>query len=133
MYFCILNENYFKPIAKQKYIEIEQCHEDSLEKIRVEIANATIYDKLDKDLFANPNDNYEIMSKILQNAENLHMLKKIKKFNKCRHRKEEWMTNELLVKVVRKMSCMLIGKLPNSYIRIMKQLKQNLKIVRKEF
>ena len=77
MYFCILNENFFKPITKQKYIEIEQCHEDSLEKFRVEIANATIYDKLDEDLFANPNDNYEVMSKILQNAKNLHMPKKI--------------------------------------------------------
>ena len=76
MYFCILNENFFKPITKQKYIEIEQCHEDSLEKFRVEIANATIYDKLDKDLFANPNDNYDVMSKIVQNAKNLHMPKK---------------------------------------------------------
>ena len=68
MYFCILNENYFKPISKQKYIETEQCHEDFLEKFKEEIANATIYDKLDKDLFANPNNNYEVMSKILQNT-----------------------------------------------------------------
>ena len=44
----------------------------------MEIANATIYDKLDKDLFANPNDNYDVMSKILQNAKNLHMPKKLK-------------------------------------------------------
>ena len=71
-------------------------------KFRVEIANATIYDKLDKDLFANPNDNYEVMSKILQNAKNLHMPKKNLKFNKRKHMKEGWMTNELLAKVVRK-------------------------------
>ena len=72
----------------------------------MEIVNATIYDKLDKDLFANPNDNYEVMSKILQNAKNLHMPKKIKTFNKRKHRKEGWMTNELLAKVVRRMNCM---------------------------
>ena len=78
MYFCILNENYFKPIAKQKYIETEKWHEDSLEKLRVEIENATIYEKLDKELSSNPNDNYEVMSKILQNAKNLLMPKKIK-------------------------------------------------------
>ena len=77
MYFCILNDNYFKPIAKQKYIETEQCHEVSPQKFRVEIANATIYDTLDKYLFANLNDNYEVMSKFLQNANNLHMPKKI--------------------------------------------------------
>ena len=61
MYFCILNANYFKPIAKQKYIDTEQCHEGSLEKFRMDIANATIYDKLDTDLSANLNDNYEVM------------------------------------------------------------------------
>ena len=49
MYFSILSENYFKPIAKQKYIETEQCQEDSLEKFRMEIENAIIYDKSDKD------------------------------------------------------------------------------------
>ena len=56
---CIF-ENYFKPVAKQNYIETKQCHEDSLEKFRMEIANAAIYDKLDKDLSANPNDNYKV-------------------------------------------------------------------------
>ena len=76
MYCCILSENYFKPIAKQKYIETEQCQEDSLEKFRMEIENAIIYDKLDKDLSANSNDKYEGMLKILQNGKNLHMPQK---------------------------------------------------------
>ena len=42
------------------------------------------------------------MSKILQNAKSLYMPNEIKKFNKRKHRKEGWMTSELLVKVVRK-------------------------------
>ena len=35
-----------------------------------------------------------------------------KKNNKRKHRKEIWMTTDLLAKVVKKMSCMLNGKPP---------------------
>ena len=54
MYFCILNENYIKPITKQKFVEIEESSQEALARFKTEIANSEIYDKLRKDLFIDP-------------------------------------------------------------------------------
>ena len=97
-----MNENYVKPKTKQKYVEIEVCNQESLEKFKTEIAHAEIYTKLKKDLTDDPNTNYEMLSQILEMAKNKHIPKKVKKFNKRKHGKEGWMTNELLTKVVKK-------------------------------
>ena len=56
----------------------------------------------DLDINTDPNYNYEIFSKHLQAAKSKHIPKKIKKFNKRKHKKEKWMTNELLIKIVGK-------------------------------
>ena len=102
MYFCMMNENYIKPKTKQKYVEIEVCNQGSLEKINTEIAHPEIYTKLKKDLTDDPNTNYEMLSQILEMAKNKRIPKKVNKFNKRKHGKEGWMTNELLTKVVKK-------------------------------
>ena len=102
MYFCILNENYIKPITRRKFVEIKESSQEALARFKTEIANSEIYDKLRKDLSTDPNDNYKILSEVLEKAKNIHLPKKYKKFNKRKHRKESWMTNELLTKVVKK-------------------------------
>ena len=43
--------------------------------------------KLDLDPHANANENYEILSKIITESENKHIPKKIKKFDKRKHKK----------------------------------------------
>ena len=48
----------------------------------------------------NPNHNYKIVSTFLQNTKNKHFPKRVVKFNKRRHKKERWMTNKLLAKIV---------------------------------
>ena len=98
----MMKENYVKPVTKQKYAEIEVCNQESLENFRKEIADAKIYEKLQKDLSADPNANYKILSHLLEIAKKLRIPKKTKKFNKRKHRKEVWMTNDLLTKVVKK-------------------------------
>ena len=35
MYFCMINKNYIKPKTKQKYVEIEVCNQESLEKFKL--------------------------------------------------------------------------------------------------
>ena len=102
MYFCILNENYTKANNAHRYIEVEICNEYSIDQFRNEIANANIYDKLDLSPSANPNKNYELLAGQLQIAKSTHMPKKIKRFNKRKHKKEKWMNNELLTQIVRK-------------------------------
>ena len=102
MYFCVMNENYVKPTTKQKYIEVEVFNEENVESFRKEIADLEIHKKLDDTVDRDPNYNYEIVSTLLQNAKSKHIPKRIKKFNKRRHKKERWMTDELLVQVIKK-------------------------------
>ena len=102
MYFCILNENYIKPIIKQKFVEIEESSQEALARFKTKIANSEIYEKLQKDLSTDPNDNYKILTEVLEKAKNIHLLKNYKKVNKQKNGKKSWMTNELLTKVVRK-------------------------------
>ena len=101
MYFCIMNENYMKPAIAQKYVEVEVFNVEAIENFKTEIANLEIHDKLDKTLNRGPNHNYEIFSTLLQNAKSKHIPKRIKKFNKRRHKKERWMTDELLAQVIK--------------------------------
>ena len=89
MYFCILNENYIRPITKQKFVEIEECSQEALDRFKIEIANSGIYDKLQKDLSTDPNDDYKILSEFLEKAKNTHLPRKHKKFNKQKHRKRK--------------------------------------------
>ena len=102
MYFCTMNENFDRSKNAQKYVEVEFCNQENMDKFKNEVANADLYNKLDLDINTDPNYNYEIFSKHLQAAKSKHIPKKIKKFNKRKHKKEKWMTNELLIKVVEK-------------------------------
>ena len=43
MYFCVMNENYMKPAVAQKYVEIEDFNEKSIESFKNEIANLEIH------------------------------------------------------------------------------------------
>ena len=42
MYFCIMNENFVKSESAQKYIEVELCNQDNLEKFIKEVSDANI-------------------------------------------------------------------------------------------
>ena len=88
MYFCVMNENYIKPTTNQKYIEVEVLNEENIERFRKEIADLEIHNKLDETLDRDPNYNYEIVSTLLQKAKSKHIPKRVKKFNKRRHKKE---------------------------------------------
>ena len=59
-----------------------------------------MHNQLNTNINKNPIDNYKIVSTLLQTEKNKHIPKRIVKFNKRRHKKERWMTNELLAKIV---------------------------------
>ena len=87
---------------KAKHVEIEVRNQEFLEKIKAEIANAEIYARLKKELTDDPNANYKMLSQILKMPINRHIPIEIKRFNKRKHRKKMWMTNQQLTKVVKK-------------------------------
>ena len=55
-----------------------------------------IYDKLKTSVNCDPEENYDIMLKLLATAKEKHLPKKIVKFDKRKHKKAKWMTNGLL-------------------------------------
>ena len=82
-----MNENYSKANNAHRYIKVEVCNKYSIGQFRNEIANANIYGKLDLSPSTNPNKNYELLAEQLQIAKSIHMPKKIKRFNKRKHKK----------------------------------------------
>ena len=81
LYFSIMNENVTTSTSKsiQKYIEIEVCSQENMDRFKIEVANTDLYNKLNQDLNTDPNYSYNILSAELQAAKNLHIPKKNKK------------------------------------------------------
>ena len=50
----------------QKYVEVEFCNQENMDKFKNEITNADLYNKLDLDINTDSNYNYEIFSKLLR-------------------------------------------------------------------
>ena len=100
MYFCMINSNFCYSDQAKKLIEVEVCDHESIQRFITEVSNDNIYNKFQKNLNTNTNYNYEILLKHLLNAKLKHIPKKVKKFNKRRHLREKWMTNEILQEIV---------------------------------
>ena len=96
MYFCIMNDIFLNIKTAQKYIKIEVSNQNNIDKFVREVSDADIYSKFEPNLNTDPNYNYEILAKHLQLAKSKHIPQKTKKFNKRKHFKEKWMTQELL-------------------------------------
>ena len=97
-----MDEMYAKGISNPKNIEIEKLTKETISNFKKEIENSDVYNKLDKHMSADPNSNFNILSKILNTAKTRHIPKSVKKFNKRKHTKEKWMPNDLLKLVVKK-------------------------------
>ena len=75
----VININLAIPKPKTRYITIYANREESKEKFRNDIASKRIYDKLKKDLYADPNTNYKILESEIIKSMNCHMEKKVVK------------------------------------------------------
>ena len=80
-----------------KYIEIENITPLSILKLKSAIGNTDLLSQFDLKPQADPNFNYNLLSSIIDQAKSKHIPKKSKKINKCKHKKEPWMTNYLQV------------------------------------
>ena len=99
---CILpNHNAVKQVNRE-YIEVENINEKTLELLKNEFENTNIYEKMNHDIYANPNMNYQILIKALFNAKLTHIPKTTRQYNKRKDKKEKWMTNELLKQINKK-------------------------------
>ena len=94
-YFILLNTIKQKP-PSHKFIKIRTQNERSLSNFKHEIETTNLYDKLNKNLFADPTENYNLLSTKLSEAKQLHMPDKTVKYRKHKHKKSTWITIGIL-------------------------------------
>jgi len=113
--------------TKQITVETETINETTLNTFMNELSKISICDKLDHDIRANTNTNYNILSDILCDVKQRCIPKKIRKFNKRKDKKEKWMTNELLREVNKKNDMYVDWKSNSTTIEIYDIKKTNFK------
>ena len=89
-------------VKVNKFIEIETRDERSMNNFVNELKEANIYDQLDKQLTGDPNANYELFNRLLNNAREKHLPKKRIKYQKKLHKKSKWITNGILNSINKK-------------------------------
>ena len=78
MQFCLLPEDRSYKKDNIKTIEVEIINETTLLKLKNNVIEADIYNKLSKDINSNPNTNYDILAKALSDAKEKHIPTKLK-------------------------------------------------------
>ena len=72
------------------------------QKFKNDFESKNIYDILNKEPNANPNENYSILETAIIVSMNTHLTKKEVKFNRRKHKRDPWMTYGILHSVNRK-------------------------------
>ena len=85
-----------------KYVEVQNINSASIINFKNSVGNSDLFSQFDLSLDANPNDNYNILSSILEQAKNRHIPKKIQRLNRRKHFIEPWMNRELLTLINKK-------------------------------
>ena len=93
-FICLRTMKVDKP--EPKYIYIKQTSETSINKVKHEIITASIYDKLNTHVDANPNTNFDILDNTISQIIKTCMPLKRVKFDKHKHKKSNWITAGLI-------------------------------------
>ena len=75
--FCILEDTHVCHIKNNMFVEIKIISTTFINNFRNSVIKSEIISKLDLELCANANENYEILSKIITESKNKHIPKKI--------------------------------------------------------
>ena len=98
-YFICL-EHSTKKQKVDKLIEIKNNNIMSMNKFRTGIEASNIWDKLDKDNFADPNENYHILETEIIKQRLKHLPTKKVKYKKHKHKKSGWITHGIIRSIV---------------------------------
>ena len=90
------------PANKTNYITIYSNSAESKNNFRNDIASENIYEKLNKDIHCNPNENYNILESEIITSMESHMDKKTVKFNRRKHKRDPWISFGVLRSVNKK-------------------------------
>ena len=109
-----------------RYVKVTKHHAGSVQQLCDMIDNEMIMSKLNCDMNANPNTNYEILNTVLKTAIDTCMPTKFVKFNKHKHRNNKWITSGLIKSITFRDKLYQKLKSTNENLPLHDQLKHNL-------
>ena len=93
--YILVVPNLSNTIKVPKYTNI-LWDANSTPNFKADISKANVFAKLNPDISANPNENYDILEKIIVHNINKHFPRRQVKFNKYKHKKNTWITKGIL-------------------------------------
>ena len=93
--YILVVPNLSNTIKVPKYTKI-LWDANSTPNFKADISKANVFAKLNPDISANPNENYDILEKIIVHNINKHFPRRQVKFNKYKHKKNTWITKGIL-------------------------------------
>ena len=95
-YFLGIDNLNIKPMKPPRRVKQKIDNARAMENIRDDMLDSNITKNLNRDLFADPNENYNILHCHLKSLKDEHMPEKYGKFNKHRHKKAYWISYGIL-------------------------------------
>ena len=95
-YFVCIPQKTTNIQPNPKYVYVRQNNYQSVNQFKTAIENASIYDKLNTHIDANPSINYDIVNYIITNIHKDCMSHKKVKFNQHKHAKSDWITQGII-------------------------------------
>ena len=84
------------PLQKVNYITVYSNSDRSKLNFKNDFEAKRVYDRLNHELDANPDENYSILETAITDSMSAHLEKKIVKFNRRKHEKDPWITYGIL-------------------------------------
>ena len=98
----VVNTKLILPHTKTRYITIYSNSEEAKNNFKNDISFKNIFDKLNKNLTNNPNENYNILEEEISNSLEIQFEQKTVKFNRRKHNRDPWITFGILISITRK-------------------------------
>ena len=92
------------PQNKTYYMTVFSNSDQTKQNFKNDFESKNIYDILNKEPNANPNENYSILETAIIDSMNTQLTKKEVKCNRIKHKRDHWMTYVILNSVNRKKS-----------------------------
>ena len=77
-------------------IRIQKWDVHCVHKFNIELNNASIYELMNKTIDADPNENLNILNRIISQAKDKHLHLRYVKYDKHKHKKSLWITNGII-------------------------------------
>ena len=95
-----------------KYVKKIVNNQEAKQKMLNELIDIDIYNKLDRNLCADPTPNYNILEDVVRKCKDKHMPIKLVKYRKHKHKKNSWITYGIIKSI-------LLWKFPSSTFAVL--------------